>query len=119
MTTKTLVEINNVSIQVVEDKAQVLVPIKPICEAFGIDEEAQRQRIKQDEILSLVLCLARATSRDGKRYMMSCLPIKYVFGWLFTISPYRVSDKARNLVIEHRIQCYDVFYEYLKKSKVQ
>lgn len=43
MTTSIIARVNNVDIMSISDER--LVPIKPICEALGIDSEAQRQKI--------------------------------------------------------------------------
>ena len=68
MNTKTIVRVNNVDILATSDEQ--LIAIRPICEALGIDEEGQRQRICRDEILSSVACMIKATGRDGKQYDM-------------------------------------------------
>ena len=49
----------------------VLVPIKPICTALGIEVESQRQKINEDEDLSSVALLSKATGNDGKSYDFS------------------------------------------------
>ena len=48
---KRFAKVNNVAIMAGNDPNQ-LVPIKPICDALGIDAKAQRNRIDRDEILS-------------------------------------------------------------------
>jgi len=78
--------VNQVVIVINDDENQ-LVPIKPICEALGIDAKAQRDRINRDEILSSVGVMTTSTGSDGKQYEMVNLPLKFVFGWLFTINP--------------------------------
>ena len=42
---------------------------------------------------------------DGKQREMVCLPLKYIFGWLFTISPKNVAPEAKNssVVIERNV----------------
>jgi hypothetical protein len=68
--TRTLATINSVAIQMVENDGNKLIPVKPVCEALGIDPEAQRQRIERDKILSSVACVIKATGADGKQYEM-------------------------------------------------
>jgi len=110
MTTKTLVKVNNVPIQVVEDNAQIMVPIKPICEALGIDEEAQRQKLKDDDFLNSITMLSKVVASDGKEREMVCLPHEFIFGWLFTINPKNVKEEAREAVAKYRIECYRALY---------
>lgn len=111
-----IAKVNNVNLLVSQDPEQ-LVPIKPICEALGIDIDAQRNRINRDEILSSVTVMTTATGSDGKQYMMVALPIKYVFGWLFTIDTSRVSEEARPAVIQYKLECYNALYEYFSGAQ--
>ena len=113
METKTIAKVNNQSILVIEDLSkEKLVPIRPICDALGVDFEGQRQRISRDEILSSVAFMTKATGADKKQYEMVCLPMKFVFGWLFTIDTSRVNEEARESVINYKLKCYDVLYNY-------
>jgi hypothetical protein len=108
--TRTVAVINDSKILVIEN-GQKLVPIKPICDALGIDVDSQRKKINSDQILSSVAVLSTATGADGKQYEMFCIPFKYVFGWLFTINPSNVKEEARELVIQYKEKCYDVLYQ--------
>ncbi len=49
---------------------------------------------------------------------MLCLPIKYIFGWLFTINPKNVKEEAQESVKAFRMQCYDGIFDTLFLSKV-
>lgn len=109
MKTKKIFTINNVDIVVTNDG---LVPIKPICEALGIDDEGQRQRIERDEILASVTFMTKATGKDGKAYQMVAIPVKYVFGWLFTIDASRVNPEIKDSVIKYKRECYETLYNH-------
>ena len=106
--------VNDVQIILIEN-GNKLVPIKPICEALGIDDKAQRTKIKEDDFLSSVGVLSTSTGADGKGYEMFCLPLKYIFGWLFTINPKNVKEEAREAVARYRQECYDVLYRHFTK----
>lgn len=83
METKIITRVNNVDIVSTSDEQ--LVPIRPICEALGIDANGQKQRIERNEILGPVACMIHATGKDGKTYDMYAIPYMYIFGWLFSI----------------------------------
>lgn len=51
-------------------------------------------------------------AEDGKEREMICLPLRYVYGWLFSINPDRVKPEARDKVIEYKRKCYDALYDY-------
>lgn len=112
MSTVSLTKINNVTIQLVNDKNQRLVPIRPICDALCLPHQPQRAKIKKDEFLSSVVTLSRAVGADKKRYKMVCLPLQYIFGWLFTINPKNVNKDAKEFVKRYRIECYNALYHY-------
>ena len=111
METKTIARVNNVAILAGND-SEKLVPIKPICEALGIDDDAQRRKIQDDDFLSSVAVLSTATGADGKQYEMFCLPLEFIFGWLFTINPKNVKEEAQEAVRQYRIECYRVLYNH-------
>lgn len=112
METKTLAKINKVDIQLVENNAERLVPIKPICEALGIDFEPQRKKLNEDDFLSSITSLREAVGADGKDREMVCLPYEFIFGWLFTINPKNVKEEAREAVAKYRIECYQALFNY-------
>lgn len=112
MNTVSLAKINNVTIQLVNDNSQKLVPIRPICDALGLPHQPQLAKIKEDEFLSSVVTLSVTAGADKKRYEMVCLPLQYIFGWLFTINPKNVNKDARESVTKYRIECYNALYHH-------
>ena len=112
MVTQTLTKVNDVYIQVVENENGIFVPIKPICDALGIDSEAQRQRIERDEILGSTAFIIKAVAADEKEREMICLPVKFIHGWLFSIDISRVKEEAKENVLKFKMECYDVLYEH-------
>lgn len=59
-------KINSVDIVTVDSDGEIFVPIKPICEAIGIDVESQRDKINSDEILSSTAVLSTAVAADAR-----------------------------------------------------
>jgi hypothetical protein len=111
-----IARVNNVTIQVVEN-GQKLVPVKPICEALGISYEPQFSRLKNDPILSSTITLSVMVGADGKQREMTCIPLRYVFGWLFMIDSRNVKEEARESVIRYQKMCYDALYNYFAKME--
>ena len=106
--------VNNVAIMMTGDE---LIPLKPICEALGIDFDSQRQKLKEDDFLSSTTVLSTAVGADGKDREMLCLPQEFIFGWLFTINPKNVKEEAREAVAKYRIECYRALYEHFASAK--
>ena len=113
MSTQLISTINNQGIVIVIDEdGQKFVPVKPICEALGVDYSSQLQRIKEDDILSSVVGLSTTTGADKKEYKMSTIPLKYVFGWIFSISAKNVKEEAKEGLLNYKVICYDALYNY-------
>ena len=125
--TTTVARINQVDIVLIEN-GEKRVAIKPICQALGIDEEGQRQKLNRDPILNSVTFTIKATGADGKSYDMVTIPFKYVFGWLFQIDSRSVKEDAREAVLKYQVECYDALYNHftsyaqfveLKQKKIE
>lgn len=110
METRIIARVNNVDIVSTSDEQ--LVPIRPICEALGIDAKVQRTKIQEDEDLSSVGVLSTSTGADGKRYEMYCLPKKYICGWLLTINPKNVKEEAKEAVRKYRMECFNILHNH-------
>lgn len=109
--TKTVARINDVSI-ILLDGAEKHVPVKPICEALGIDHKRQVDKIKSDGILSSVGGLKPSTGSDGKQYEMFCLPYMYALGWLFTVNPKNVKKEAQETILKYKLECYKALFNH-------
>ena len=105
--------INGVNIYAINDEnGQTIVPIRPICEAIGVDYKAQYSKVKEDEILSSTVVLSTTVATDGKDRGMVCLPLEFVYGWIFTINPRNVNPRAKDSVIKYKRECYEVLYRH-------
>lgn len=104
--------INGIDIVTVEQEGEVYVPIKPICDAIGIDPKVQRRKLQEDEFFASTGVIMTSVAADEKEREMYCIRLRDVYGWLATISPGKVAPEARETVSKYRRQCYDVLYEY-------
>ena len=100
METKIIARVNNVDIVSTSDEQ--MVPIRPICEALGIAYERQTTKIKEHPILSSTVTLRVMVAADGKQREMLCLPLEFIFGWLFTINPANVNEDAKPTLIKYK-----------------
>lgn len=102
----------------ISNSGEDFVAIKPICQGLGIDNSVQIRDLKKDEILGSTVVSKTTVAADGKERDMQCLPIKYVFGWLFTISPKKVKPEVANALIDYRKKVYDILWEHFAESKI-
>lgn len=122
-----IVKVNNTDIECPFEKQQHYVAVRSVCQALGIDYRKQFERIKNDAILKdVVTDRVTASDKTGVRKQeMFCLPLKYVFGWIFSIDDSKVNEKAKPNFLKYKMECYDALYErfylrsmlYEKKQK--
>lgn len=113
-----ITRINDVAIAATSnEQGEVLIPIRPICDALGVEYSRQLKKIKDDKFLRSVVGVTPTTGADGKTYEMACIPLQYVFGWLFTINPANVSEEARPAVEKYRLECYDALYNHFARAR--
>ncbi|MCX4291155.1 MAG: hypothetical protein OSJ36_05140 [Odoribacter sp.] len=107
------VTVNSVMIDCPIENGVYYVAIRPICDALGIDYRKQFERIKSDQKLGqLVTHTVTNSNKDGKNYEMFCLPLKYIFGWLFSIDESKVNPRSKEIFIRYKDECYDVLYDH-------
>jgi hypothetical protein len=114
MSTQTIT-VNKKEIQIVQNGSEKYVAIKPICQAIGIDFQNQINKLKEDDILSELYTLRYIVGADSKSRKMATIPLKYVFGWLFTINSNNVKEEVKSDLIEYKKQCYDALFETFTK----
>lgn len=116
MSKQQITTINGVNIFAKVTENGIFIPIKPICTALGIADNKQREKILEDDILSSVGTLRVSTGSDGKQYEMYCLPLEYIYGWIFTINQKNVAESAKATVMQYRRECYDALYRHFAGS---
>ena len=92
------------------------IAIGPICDALGINTRRQRERIKDDPILSEGCTVAVLPSAGGPQDTF-CLRLDLVHGWLFTIDESRVNEAARPRVVYYKRQCYAALFQHFYGSR--
>lgn len=112
----TTINFNGFSIPVATKDGQSYLPIKPICEAIGIAFQPQYDKLKEHPILNSTVTIIMTVGADGKSREMVCLPVKFIYGWLFTINPGKVATDARAKVESYCIECYEVLYSHFHNS---
>lgn len=109
-------KINGADIVTVNRDGETYVPIKPVCEAIGIDAKAQRTKLQEDEFFASTGAIITSVAADEKERDMYCIRLRDVYGWLATINPGKVAPEARETVTRYRRECYDVLYDHFAGS---
>ena len=109
------VPFHNAELYIVEHEGQPYTPMKPIVDGIGLDWKSQFVKLKQ-RFASTVVEIT-IVANDGKERLMTCLPVKKLFGWLMTISPNKVKPELRDTVIMYQEECDDVLWDYWTKGR--
>jgi len=89
-----------------------LVPIRPICELFGIAPNVQIEKLNSNELFNTVGMLSISTGSDGKQYEMYCLPFEYCLAWMLGINASNVKQEIRDKLIEYQKECVTALKEH-------
>lgn len=113
------VSFHNQQITVLNHDNKPYIAIKPICENIGLDWEAQRQRIKRNEILNSTAFMIKVVAKDGKNRDVLCLPLGYLNGWLAGIELSRVNPVIKPILKQYQLECFDVLYNHFMPKVAQ
>lgn len=105
------------------DDNEIYVPIRPVCDLLGLSWPGQRQRINRDPVLSqemTLVCVTHTGHAHGQHQDvdMSCLPLKFMSGFLFGISASRVKAELRERLITYQRECYEVLNEAFQEGRL-
>ena len=106
------VKFNEDVISVIEEDGEPYVAMKPISEGIDLTWNSQFELIKRDPVLSAAVRVIRTVAFDGKSREMTCLPLKYLNGWLFKLDAARYEGDRRDRIIRYQKECYDVLFKH-------
>jgi hypothetical protein len=97
----------------VKHDGRIVIPIKPIADAIGIDWSSQHKAIQRHTILSKGMVVMTIPFGQGGTQMMACLPLNRLHFWLAGVESGRIKgDDIRARVIEFQEECADALFVY-------
>ena len=112
MKTVNIAVINDVSLQVVVDDREQLIPVKPVCDILGVSYSAQFEKLTGHPVFASSIRINRTTGSDGKSYEMMCIPLRFFSTWIFSIHPDKVKEEVRDKIIQFQLKCNDILFDY-------
>lgn len=106
-------DFNGTNINFIAKDGQYWVAVKPICEALGVDYIRQFKNLKEDEILAGALSIQTMHDSTNRLQEMTCLPERYVYGWIFSINSQ--SEQLK----QYKKECYDVLYNHFHGASIE
>ncbi|MDX9664257.1 phage antirepressor N-terminal domain-containing protein [Pseudomonas sp. P5_152] len=94
----------------VDQDKKPFVVMKPLVSNMGLVWSAQF--VKTAEKFGAVVSEIETTGADGKQYRMTCLPLRKLPAWLFSINPNKVKPELRDKIIRYQEECDDVLWNY-------
>lgn len=94
------------------------VALRPICEAIGLDWQAQHARIQRHPALSTCVFLTKTRlPGDTQSREVLVLPIDKLNGWLFGVNAARVRPELRDKLIQFQRECFDVLHQHFVQKQ--
>jgi len=103
-------------IPVIEKDGKLMVAMKPIVEALGLDWSGQLRMIKNDPVLNEGMDVTSIPTSSGVQETV-CLPLDYLNGWLFKIPATRYTGCRRESILKYQRECYQALYRYFHKDQ--
>lgn len=85
---------------------QYWVALKPIIDSLGLDWIAQYKAVKRSTTLGPALSKQTMQVDEKQAREYTCLPEKYVYGWLFKLQSTTPGFE------EFQMKCYELLYDY-------
>jgi hypothetical protein len=99
-------QFNNTNLLFTDVDGVTYVAIRPICEALKVVYTGQLKKLKKDPIMAPALYLGTIQVGSFQARKYTCVPEKYVYGWIFSIN----SDSKE--LLEFKKECYDLLYNH-------
>ncbi len=114
----TTVEFNGHSLETFEQGGIEWVSVRSIATGIGLDSKAQQQKLlnQKDKFDCGVIT---SKGKDGRVCKMVCIPVKKIPGWLFTVNPNKIKEKARAPLELYQEKCFDILYDYWHEKNRQ
>ncbi|MEN4750473.1 phage antirepressor N-terminal domain-containing protein [Pseudomonas sp. Ps21-P2] len=93
------------------------VAMRPVVENMGLAWQVQHRKI--NERFTSVVTEMVTTGDDGKQYAMTCLPLRKLAAWLYTINPKKVAPELHDKIIQYQEDCDEVLWNYWNHGQKQ
>jgi hypothetical protein len=92
------------------EDGDVAVPLRRLCEVLGVDEEAQRQKVRAAPWATT--SMIKAVGADGRVREMLCLHRRTIPMWAASINIGKVRDEIRAKLVRYQCEAADVLADH-------
>ncbi len=86
------------------------VALRPLTEYLGMEWGSQRLRTLRDDVLATEVRQMLMAGADGKQRQMFALPLEFLPGWLFGITPSKARPELAEKLTRYRRECFRVLW---------
>lgn len=90
------------------------VAMRSVVDNIGLSWQVQHRKIT--ERFGSTVTEMVTVAEDGKHRSMTCLPLRKLAAWLYSISPNKVAPELRDKIIQYQEECDDVLWRYWTKD---
>lgn len=116
MKKETLAVVNGVDIICFTNTEEKLMPIKPICDALGVDYDAEIMNIQDHGFGDM---LEDFNDGEWESHGTSLLSIEFVLGWVLNVKYKNTLLESEDLCRKYIIECVNAISDYAFGTKEQ
>lgn len=106
------------TLYLVEHNGEAYTPMRPIVEGMGLDWKTQYRKLMQ-RFNSCVVEMTTQLPGDTQGRSVTCLLLRKLTGWLYSISPNKVRPDLRDKIVAYQNECDDVLWRYWTLGRVE
>ncbi|XDZ50203.1 phage antirepressor N-terminal domain-containing protein [Neisseriaceae bacterium CLB008] len=98
-------------IMVVAHNGEPYVAMRSIAEGMDLAWQPQHEKIKS-KFHTCVTEIVMQVSGDAQRRAYTCMPLRKLPAWLYSIQPNKVKAEKRDMIIRYQEECDEVLWRY-------
>lgn len=106
------------NLYLVEHQGDPYVPMKPVVEGMGISWQGQHAKLAT-KFHTCIKEIVMQLPGDTQNRAVTCLPLRKLPAWLYSIQPGKVSPEIREKVVAYQEECDEVLWQYWTTGKAE
>lgn len=105
------------NLYLVEHQGNPYVPMKPVVEGMGLAWQVQHRKLAA-KFNTCITEMVIQLPGDTQNRAVTCLPLRKLPAWLYSVQPGKVSPAIREKVVAYQEECDEVLWQYWTNGKV-
>ncbi|BCR29875.1 hypothetical protein KAM448_05970 [Aeromonas caviae] len=104
------------NLYLVEHQGDPYVPMKPVVEGMGLAWQVQHRKLAA-KFSACITEMVIQLPGDTQNRAVTCLPLRKLPAWLYSIQPGKVAPEIREKVVAYQEECDEVLWQYWTTGK--